>query len=1066
MQPNLQTLQATIHCPYKSWQISKEALVGEDNAPELPSNPTTDAKISIAAWYIFHPDLIPTESVKKVISKYEEKAQTLLSKTESIINGTEPPSFYKISHCAECQFKNSCYQKLKERDCISLLAGMTPKVVAKYHSKGIRTITQLAHLFRPRRRSRMIHTTGRFYYELKALAIRDQKTFILQSPDIANTPTLIFIDFEGIPDQDFYYLLGGIIVTGGEIKEQFSFWSEDKEQTINNFSKLFTLLSQYPDTPIYHYGSYESKAFKDTVKKTGGKFKEEWASLEKRMVNLLAYFRTHVYPPTYSNGLKEIAGFLGFKWTDVNADGYTSISWHKQWEETGLQFWKDKLLEYNHDDCKALHVVHQWFCQLAEGADQENVQHVTKMKRHSPYHLHSNEEFGEDYEYISKASYFNYQRDKIYWRNGVKKQSPKSKSLSRKPKRTSKGLMVWQPKKIHEVIVAPPLAKCLDCGENKLRQGVKLSKVIQTDLKFTRTGVKQHVIEYQTGYADCLSCGSRNNNRNLRMMHYGDNLFAFAVNCYVNYRMSNEMISRLIQEEFGIWIAPTYLVMNKYRWWDKRWQPEAEYVKEIVLKSPVIHIDETQIKLSGESGYVWVFATTHSVFYHYSQFRSANFVAELLTGYEGVVISDFFPGYETLNVKRQKCLIHLIRDLNDDLFKNPFDEEYKVIVAGFSKLLRTIIQTIDRYGLQKSHLQRHVKDTKCFFSEYIDSAHKSELSVKYAKRLTKHWDELWTFLHYDNVPWNNNNAEAAIKAFAQHRRGVKGVMHPRGLREYLQMLSVAQTCRYRNISFLGLLRNKCGIWENIPPDALPGFLPFKQARLYVRKFNFERKREWEIWKKQGKRPPFIPYNPDKTYKNKGWKGWHDWLGFGFLPFPKARTYVRKLKIKSLRKYTAWSTSGKRPKTIPADPAKIYKHTGWIDINDWLGTINKKKNWLSYNEAKAFIQACGIKTQHEYFQWRKSGNKPHNIPSAPESTYREFEGWGKFLGTGRIANQKRGFWDYDLAKAFFKILRVHSVKHYSELYESGMIPPEIPRRPDAYYKKIGSWISFSDLWGME
>jgi hypothetical protein len=150
--------------------------------------------------------------------------------------------------------------------------------------------------------------------------------------------------------------------------------------------------------------------------------------------------------------------------------------------------------------------------------------------------------------------------------------------------------------------------------------------------------------------------------------------------------MSNEMISRLIQEEFGIWISPMYLVMNKYTWWDKLWQPEAEYVKEIVLKSSVIHIDETQIKLSGESGYVWVFATTHSVFYHYTQARSAGFVAELLKGYKGVIISDFFPGYETLHVKRQKCLIHLIRDLNDDLFKSPFDEEYKAMVSGSTSM--------------------------------------------------------------------------------------------------------------------------------------------------------------------------------------------------------------------------------------------------------------------------------------------------------------------------------------------------------------------------------------------
>ena len=31
-------------------------------------------------------------------------------------------------------------------------------------------------------------------------------------------------------------------------------------------------------------------------------------------------------------------------------------------------------------------------------------------------------------------------------------------------------------------------------------------------------------------------------------------------------------------------------------------------------------------------------------------------------------------------------------------------------------------------------------------------------------------DKLFTFIKYDGVPWNNNNAENAIKRFAYYRR--------------------------------------------------------------------------------------------------------------------------------------------------------------------------------------------------------------------------------------------------------------------------------------------------------
>ena len=57
------------------------------------------------------------------------------------------------------------------------------------------------------------------------------------------------------------------------------------------------------------------------------------------------------------------------------------------------------------------------------------------------------------------------------------------------------------------------------------------------------------------------------------------------------------------------------------------------------------------------------------------------------------------------------------------------------------------------------------------------------------------------------MPWNNNNAEHAIKAFATLRHVIKGVTTEKGLREYLVLLSVCETCKYRGIDFLNFLRS-------------------------------------------------------------------------------------------------------------------------------------------------------------------------------------------------------------------------------------------------------------------
>jgi hypothetical protein len=56
-------------------------------------------------------------------------------------------------------------------------------------------------------------------------------------------------------------------------------------------------------------------------------------------------------------------------------------------------------------------------------------------------------------------------------------------------------------------------------------------------------------------------------------------------------------------------------------------------------------------------------------------------------------------------------------------------------------------------------------------------------SVRYLRRFERNRERLFTFLDHDGVPWNNNNAEHAIKAFARLRNVIGGTSTAKGLRE-------------------------------------------------------------------------------------------------------------------------------------------------------------------------------------------------------------------------------------------------------------------------------------------
>ncbi|HYL15529.1 MAG TPA: hypothetical protein VEV41_21015 [Terriglobales bacterium] len=67
---------------------------------------------------------------------------------------------------------------------------------------------------------------------------------------------------------------------------------------------------------------------------------------------------------------------------------------------------------------------------------------------------------------------------------------------------------------------------------------------------------------------------------------------------------------------------------------------------------------------------------------------------------------------------------------------------------------------------------------------------------------------MFTFLDYDGGPWNNNNAEHAIKRFAKYRRNTDRYFTERSLEEYLLLATVFETCEFNNINVLKFLLSK------------------------------------------------------------------------------------------------------------------------------------------------------------------------------------------------------------------------------------------------------------------
>ena len=182
----------------------------------------------------------------------------------------EPPACVMGKQCQTCEFRDHCRAEAKKSDSLYLLDKMTPKVAAKYQKKGIFTLTQLSHVYRPRRRPK--NSLGKiptpFNVELQSLAIREKKIYLHERPTLVQQAVELFLDIEGIPDQDFNYLVG-LMVKKGDKTTMHSFWADGPDDESRIFKECLAQAAKYPDAPIYHYGHYERRAIERVAEQHG-----------------------------------------------------------------------------------------------------------------------------------------------------------------------------------------------------------------------------------------------------------------------------------------------------------------------------------------------------------------------------------------------------------------------------------------------------------------------------------------------------------------------------------------------------------------------------------------------------------------------------------------------------------------------------------------------------------------------------------------------------------------------------------------------------------------------------
>ena len=610
----------------------------------------------------------------------------------------------------------------------------------------------------------------------------------------------MYLDVEGLPDRDFYYLIG--VRIGGGISTPIIACGRTTFADEKNIWREFLGVLQRVHNPVLiHYGSYET-AFLKRMGDRYGKPREGSLAAKtiKAAVNLLSVIFAEVYFPTFSNGLKEIAGHLGFRWSDSTATGMQTIRWRHEWAASRTPLQKSSIIAYNAEDCKALDVLVSKLGELAQALPScgslppDEVVDTTTLKREHPYGFKRNTFAFPELSVINGAAYWDYQRDRIY----VKSRG----NLKRLATLRDRLRQVIAPNK---TIDCPTPRSCPKCASANFFKHAKYSKTV-IDLKFMRHGLKRMVTRYRFHRYQCHRCGTvfQPEETCWGKRRYGSGIAAYALYLNIELRMPQIHIANMLNRFFGFHV-PSSAISDFNTYAAEKYTNTFNSLVKKLCSGQLLHVDETRVSLRNKDGYVWVFADMEDVAYVYSDTREGDLLQTMLKDFKGVLVSDFYAAYDAVRCPQQKCLIHLIRDLNDEVLKHPYDAELKQLVLAFTLLLKPMVETIDRYGLKSRFLKKHLPSVERFYRQIAKSTLESESAAKVKDRLEKNRDKLFTFIKHDGVPWNNNNAEHAVKPFAKLRHLIGGLATEKSLREYLVLLSICQSCKYSGLDFLDFL---------------------------------------------------------------------------------------------------------------------------------------------------------------------------------------------------------------------------------------------------------------------
>ena len=226
----------------------------------------------------------------------------------------------------------------------------------------------------------------------------------------------------------------------------------------------------------------------------------------------------------------------------------------------------------------------------------------------------------------------------------------------------------------------------------------------------------------------------------------------------------------LLHDFFGLTVSRAGL-LGHLRWGGNLFEPVVEDLLERLRKSPVVQGDETGWRINGQTAWAWCFRDPKLAIFLIDKHRSRDVIERVLgETFAGTLVSDFYAAYNGLDCPKQRCLVHLLRELAKLREELPWQSVQAFIQPLITLMQDAIILGKDRKLYTNAKFAEARQTIHDRFDDLILNSRSNNAECRRIwKRLFKHCDELFTFLDDPRVPADNNGCERDIRSLAAAR---------------------------------------------------------------------------------------------------------------------------------------------------------------------------------------------------------------------------------------------------------------------------------------------------------